>query len=71
MQHQIPDAASCITELRRVATGFPEQTAAHSVERRRARPAERARGAKAGGAHVLPVGLVRRRTVPVLEIDAR
>src|ERR1044072_3105267 len=48
--------------------GLTEQAPTHSAQRRRTRAAERARGAETGGAHLLPLGLVRLRSPPVLEI---
>ena len=48
--------------------GLAQQAPARSVERRRARAGQRARGSQAAVAHLLPVGLVRRRTVPILEV---
>src|SRR4030095_3570450 len=48
-----------------------EQAAARPVQRRRARPDQRTRRAQATGAGLLPVGVVRRRTLPVLEMTLR
>jgi hypothetical protein len=45
--------------------------AAHPVQRRRTRPDQRTRRAQTTGAGVFPVGLVRRRTLRVLEMTLR
>src|SRR5688500_14486962 len=50
---------------------FAEQVAARPVQRRRTRPDERTGRAQATGADVSPVGLVRRRTLQVLEMIVR
>src|SRR6188472_6121 len=50
---------------------FAEQAAAHPLQRRRTCPNQRTRRAQATGTGVFPVGLVRRRTLPVLEMTLR
>src|SRR6188474_374458 len=50
---------------------FAEQAAAHPLQRRRTCPDQRTRRAQATGTGVFPVGLVRRRTLPVLEMTVR
>src|SRR6188474_1851234 len=50
---------------------FAEQAAAHPLQRRRTCPDQRTRRAQATGADVFPVGLVRRRTLRVLEMTLR